>query len=332
MIAVHTMLLGALLALCGAASAQIAVGKIQTVTGPLEPGDLGRTLPHEHLLVDFIGADQVSPERYQADEVFERMLPYLKDLKAAGVETLVECTPDYLGRDPALLKRLSDASGVRLLTNTGWYKDPYLPAFAHEAGAEEIAARWIAEARGGIGPERIQPGFIKIAANEGDLSEVQRRIVRAAALTSQATGLVIASHTTQGATALQELDVLAEVGVPASRFIWVHADTEPNLELHWQAAQRGAWLEYDGIREANAAQKVPLVLEALRRFPDQLLVSQDAGWYHIGEPNGGEVAPFAWLATGFVPMLKQAGATNEQIDRLLVSNPARAFVVRAPNG
>jgi phosphotriesterase-related protein len=180
------------------------------------------------------------------------------------------------------------------------------------------------------GPERIKPGFIKIAANEGDLSEIQRKIARAAALTSQATGLVITSHTTQGATALQQLAVLREVGLPASRFIVVHADAEPNLDLHAQIAARGAWLSYDGIREGNAEAKVKLVQEGLRRWPDQLLISQDAGWYHVGEPRGGTVAPLDWLPRAFVPLLKAAGISGADVERLLVRNPARAFTIAAP--
>jgi len=309
-------------------AAEMATGGIQAVCGPLEPAKLGRTLTHEHILVDFIGADKVSPDRYDPDEAFRVMLPYLQSLKAAGIDSLIECTPSYLGRDPALLRRLSLASGVNLVTNMGLYKDPYLPAWAHDVSAEEIAAKWIAEAEQGIGPEGIKPGFIKIAVNEGDLSDIQRKIVRAAAITSKATGLVIASHTTQGVSALQALDIVEGVGVAASRFIWVHADAEPDSGLRFRAAERGAWLSYDGIREGNASEKAPLVLEALRRCPEQLLISQDAGWYHVGEPHGGDIAPFDWLPTRFVPMLLAAGATQEQVDQLLVANPARAFTIR----
>jgi phosphotriesterase-related protein len=293
---------------------------------------MGPTLTHEHILVDFIGADKVSPDRYDPDEVFEVMLPYLESLKAAGIQTLFECTPDYLGRDPALLKRLSLASGLHIVTNTGWYKDPFLPPFAHEATAEETAAKWIEEATEGVGPEKIKPGFIKIAVNPGDLIEVQQKIVRAAALTSKATGLTIACHTGHGGAALQELDILEEVGLEASRLVVVHCDSEPNQDLHWQIAERGAWLSYDGIREGNADKKLPLLLEALKRYPDQLLISQDAGWYHVGEPRGGDIAPLDWLPHQFVPMLKAAGVTQEQIDQLLIHNPARAFAIRAANG
>jgi phosphotriesterase-related protein len=294
----------------------------------VDPDDLGPALTHEHVLVDFIGADKVSPARYDADEVFAVMLPYLLAAKAAGIGTIFECTPNYLGRDPSLLKRLSVASGVNLVTNTGLYKDPFLPQWAKELTAAEIAERWIAEATEGIGPEGIRPGFIKIAANEGPLSEIQHKIVRAAALASRATGLVIASHTTTGVSALEELDVLEEVGVPAKSFIWVHADAEPDATLRFRAAERGAWLSYDGIREGNAAQKVPPVTEALRRCPDQLLISQDAGWYHVGEAGGGDIAPLDWLPRELAKLLLAAGSSKAEVDRLLVRNPARAFVIR----
>ncbi|NPV49339.1 MAG: hypothetical protein HPY69_20535 [Armatimonadetes bacterium] len=308
------------------------MAQVMTVNGPMDPRVAGWALTHEHVLVDFIGADRIGPGRYDPDEVFAVMLPYLRALKAAGVGLLFECTPEYIGRDPALLRRLSEASGVALVTNTGWYKDPFLPAWAHSATAEEIAARWIGEARDGIGPEQIQPGFIKIAANEGDLSDIQRKITTAAGLTSRATGLTIASHTTQGRTALQQVDVLAELGVPASRLVWVHADAEPDLELHARMAQRGAWLSYDGIREGNAAERLALVRAALERWPEQLLISQDAGWYHVGEPGGGDVARLDWLPREFVPMLRQAGVSEASVQQLLIENPARAFGLREPLG
>jgi phosphotriesterase-related protein len=69
-------------------------------------------------------------------------------------------------------------------------------------------------------------------------------------------------------------------------------------------------------------------MEALRRYPDQLLISQDAGWYHVGEAKGGDIAPLDWLPREFTKLLLAAGATQAEVDRLLVRNPARAFVIR----
>jgi len=324
--------LHALLLAAGAVLGAPEPGTIVTVLGPIRPAELGVTLTHEHILVDFIGADMVSPERYDRDDVHSVMLPYLLDLKEAGVDALVECTPSYLARDPGLLRRLSDDSRVKILTNTGLYKEPFLPRWALDADAATIAAAWVREAVDGIEPDGIGPGFIKIAANEGPLSETQRKIVRAAAIASRETGLAIACHTTTAATALEELDILAEESVPGDRLIVVHADADPDLATHARIAARGAWLSYDAIRAENADKRLPLVKEGLARWPEQLLISQDAGWYNVGEPGGGKIVPWSWLPRSFLPMLLGAGVPQSDIDRLLRTNAARAFAVRGAGG
>ena len=56
-----------------------------------------------------------------------------------------------------------------------------------------------------------------------------------------------------------------------------------------------------------------------------MLVSHDAGWYHVGEPDGGEFRPFDTLFTTFVPALKAAGLTEADVQQLLVDNPRRAL-------
>jgi Phosphotriesterase family len=178
-----------------------APSHVQTVTGPVRPEALGVTLMHEHLLVDFIGAAQVSRSRYDPDAVFTVALPHLQKVRQLGCETLVDCTPAYLGRDPQLLKRLSEASGVRIVTNTGFYgaaNDKHVPAFAFEETAEQLAARWIREAVDGIEDTSIRPGLLKIGVDGAPLSDIDAKLVRAAALTTLKTGLPIASHTGSG--------------------------------------------------------------------------------------------------------------------------------------
>ena len=113
-----------------AATSAGAEAEVQTVTGPVPVSKLGRTLTHEHVLVDFIGAEAVSRSRYKSDDVFLAALPKLKEAAASGCETFVDCTPAYLGRDPVLLQRLSKASGLKILTNTGYYgaaNDKFVP-------------------------------------------------------------------------------------------------------------------------------------------------------------------------------------------------------------
>ena len=319
-------------ALAAARSLQAQASAIETVRGPVPADRLGLTLMHEHVLVDFIGADKVSPSRYDVAEVVRVVLPHLKQAKQLGVETLVECTPAYLGRDPKLLVRLSEAAGINILTNTGFYgaaNDKHVPAFAFKETAEQLASRWIGEAQRGIDGTPIKPAFMKIGVDAAPLSGFDRKLVRAAALTHRATGLPIASHTGSGAAALEEIDLLENEKVAASAFIWGHAQSEKDPELLLRAARRGAWLEFDGLGPKSVARHLELTQIMKREgLLDRVLLSHDAGWYHVGEAGGGTFRPFDTLFTTFVPELKRAGFTDGDVRQLLVENPRRALTRR----
>jgi len=305
--------------------------RVMTVSGPIPASRLGRTLMHEHVLVDFIGADQIQPGRYDPEEVFRTALPYLAKLKAAGGETLVECTPDYLGRDARLLRRLAEASGLHIITNTGFYgaaNDKYVPAFAYRETADELALRWVREFEDGILPDNVRPGIIKIGVDAGPLAEIDEKLVRAAARCHRRTGLAIASHTGDGVAAMAQLAVLKEEDVEPSAFIWVHAQNEKDSLYHQRAAALGAWVEFDGISPDTTPQHVELVLNMKHTgYLARVLVSQDAGWYHVGEPKGGEFRGYEFLFTGFLPALRKAGASQEDIHALIIKNPRRALAL-----
>src|SRR5258707_13572417 len=99
-------------------------------------------------------------------------------LKARGARTFVDCTPAWLGRDPNLLVRLSEASGLHIVTNTGYYgaaQDKYLPAHAFEESAEKLAERWTSEGRNGIGGPGARPGFCKTGARPAPRSPSVRQ-------------------------------------------------------------------------------------------------------------------------------------------------------------
>lgn len=303
--------------------------RIQTAAGPVDGDRLGVTLMHEHVLVDFIGADKVSASRYDANHAFATVLPHLQQVRKLGCETLVECTPAYLGRDAALLKKLAEASGLHILTNTGYYgaaKDRHLPRHAFTESAEQLGRRWIREYEDGIDGTAIKPAFMKIGVDEAPLSEVDAKLVRAAAFTHRRTALPIASHTSTGRAAMEELDLLEQAGVAASAFIWVHAHNERDMAFHTRAAKRGAWVEFDGVAPATVARHVELV-RAMKdeRLLDRVLVSHDAGWYRVGEPGGGEFRPYDTIFTSFRGALKAAGFDEADLRQLLVVNPARAL-------
>ena len=307
-------------------------GTLHTVRGPIDVAEMGVTLVHEHVLVDFAGAEKVSRSRYDAGEAFRVILPHLQDLQKRGCRTLLECTPAYLGRDPRLLRRLSEASGLHVVTNTGYYgaaNDSAVPRHAYAETARQLAARWTAEYRGGIEATGIRPGFVKIGVDAGPLSDIDRKLVEAGALCHLDTGLTLAIHTGDGAAALEIVSTLRRLGVSPEAYAWVHPQNAKDPATRSWAAQQGTWVELDGVGPRSLDAHVEAVVDLFRRDQlDRVLVSQDAGWYHVGEPGGGSYRPHTFLFDTFVPALRARGLGEADVRRLLVDNPARAFAVR----
>jgi len=310
---------------------------IITVNGPIASTEMGITLVHEHLLVDFIGADSTGYDRWNREEVMERVSPFLSELRDFNVHTLIESTPAYVGRDPLLLKLISTETGINLVTNTGYYgaqDNKFIPADFYKMTARQLAQLWIGEFNNGIGDSGIKPGFIKIAVNPDDtLSPEHIKIVSAAALTHNETGLVIASHTGPDKPAFEQIELLKSYGVSPSSFIWVHAQ-RGTLEGNLRAALEGAWISLDNVNGSKNGGPDEMFsiawytnrIVSLRDagFLNRVLISQDAGWYSPGEVNGGDFRGYTALFTLLVPALKEKGFTDKDIDQLLILNPAEA--------
>ncbi|WP_221393449.1 phosphotriesterase [Dyadobacter sp. NIV53] len=304
--------------------------KIFTVSGIINPTDLGKTLIHEHVLVDFIGADKISPDRWEHDAVIKKALPYLLEIKARGFKSVVECTPAYIGRDVKLLQKLSEQSGLHILTNTGYYgasDNKYLPKWAFTESAERLAERWIKEFNNGIDGTSVKPGFIKTGVNPGTLSELHQKLIKAAAVTHLQTGLTICSHTGPALPAYQQLDILKANGVDPAAFVWVHASGSD--EDFIKITKSGCWISLDGIGE-DSMDKNEKTISLLKSngLLDQILISHDAGWYKPGEKDGGEFKGFTTIPDQFVPLLKTKGFSENEINQLLIENPAKAFTIK----
>jgi phosphotriesterase-related protein len=304
---------------------------VMTVNGPVSAGQMGVTLTHEHILVDFIGADSIAEQRWDKTKVIERVLPFLDQIHDLGCQTFVECTPAFLGRDPLLLKYLSDKSDINIITNTGYYgaaNDKFIPKFAFDETAEQLSSRWIEEWKNGIGNTGIKPGFIKIGVDSGPLSDMDKKLVEAAARTHLQTGLTIASHTGPAVPAFEQIGILSREGVSPEAFIWVHAQVEKDLSNHVKAARMGAWISLDGLNDNNPEEYVRLIKNLREnKLLNKVLLSHDAGWYHPGEENGGEFRGYTTIFVKLVPMLENEGFSKGEINQLLVSNPAKAFAI-----
>jgi predicted metal-dependent phosphotriesterase family hydrolase len=312
---------------------RIATGHIRTVFGQIAPADFGLALPHEHVLVDFTGAVEPPIVRWDRAEVVGRMRPLLLAVKAEGVTGFADCTPAYLGRDVLVLRQLAEETGLHILTNTGYYAgagDKYVPPHAWAATAEQLAEEWIAEATDGIEGTGILPGFIKIASDapeeHGALSAIDAKLVDAAALASTATGLFVASHTEGSLSGLAVADRFLAAGGRPDRLAIAHSDGH-DFETNLAIASRGVWISFDGVGRRPIPDHADHVAHALKEFPNQILLSQDSGYWAGELPDGGAQEPYTTLTSEFLPALRERGITNDLLSRVTVNNPARAFTI-----
>ncbi|MDY9919204.1 MAG: hypothetical protein U2P89_10085 [Proteiniphilum sp.] len=312
-----------------------------TVSGPVKPLELGTTLIHEHILVDFIGADSIGYERWDRKDVIDKILPYLAEIKERGVKTFIDCAPVYLGRDPFLLKELSARSGLHIITNTGYYgagNNKFLPENFFSSDVSEIAGKWIDEFKNGIEGSSVKPGFIKIAVNEvNTLSADHKKIISSAAITHLETGLTIVSHTGTDIPAFEQLDILKNTGVDPSAFVWTHAQSG-TIEGNIKAASMGAWISLDNILNREDLEPgTPYSIQwyadriiALKNkgFLNKVLISHDSGWYDPAKPQGGTINGYTDIFDYFLPVLLEKGLTRQDIDSLLINNPQEAFLIK----
>lgn len=304
---------------------------VMTVKGLIDASLMRMTLVHEHILVDFIGAEEINPPRWDREAVARKVIPYLEEVKQAGCHTLIDCTPNYLGRDVMLLRQLSDKTGLYIITNTGYYggsDNKFLPAHAFTETAEQLANRWIAEWQNGIDGTPVKPGFMKISVNDSHLSDISLKLIQAAALTHRKTGLTIASHTGPSIPAFEQIEVLKSNKIDPAAFVWVHAQNESNADQHVKAIEEGAWVSLDGLRDDNVEEYTKkLVRLRSEKCLHRVLVSHDAGWYDPGKPDGGEFRGYTVLFKKLIPSLEQEGFSESEIVQLIQDNAANAFTI-----
>lgn len=310
-------------------------GILRTVTGDVSVESLGLILPHEHLFVDLRGP--LASDYGVADpEAVERLLRlYLDEAHEKGVTALVDCGTIGVGRNITVLRHLAGVTPIHIIAPTGVYREGFIPPAYADLSVEQLAERWIGELMDGIEGTDTRAGFIKIAMSDDGPTEQEVRILKAAVLASKQTGAVVASHTIGGAVAQRELAILDSVGHDPGRFIWVHAHTEPDVNVHLTFARRGTYLEFDAIGADNwhphsaLLNSVIALLDA--GFADQILLSHDAGWYDPAQPDGRPKPDgfrgYTALVDRFIPDLSARGVSDEMIHMMTVINPARAFAL-----
>ena len=301
--------------------------RVVTVRGPVEPSELGITLPHDHLLSDNWSITEdytfiVDDEELIAEEV--------EAYAAAGGATICDPTCNGLGRDPEALRRISLRTGVHIVMGAGWYRERVYPPEIASRSVQELAGQLTRELVFGVGGTGIRPGFIgEIGTERHAITPAEERVFRAAGRAHLVTGCPIMTHTTHwGELAPEQLALLAEEGVPAGSVIVSHLGDRYRDRVVSDVARRGAWVSVDNLGfvqgyaplEQRADNVVRLWEEG---FGDRVLLSNDICTLEQLRRYGG--CGYANVIERFVPLLNQRGLGDEQIRCMLIDNPARAF-------
>ena len=308
---------------------------VQTVLGPIDPADLGVTLPHEHTQI----ALWQIPDRWDYWQLTRDRVTILEELRAycdAGGRSLVDLTLPGVGRDPAWLVDLSQASGLHVVMGCGWYRGAYYPADAliDRRSVDDLADELVREATLGVGESGVRPGIIgEIGTDKPWLSAQEERVHRATARAARRTGLAITTHAVLSPVGLAQLRIFEEEGADPARVVIGHADSYPVLEHYLAIVERGASVEFDFLGMTFTATErhgegrvVELICELLARgHVDRVLLSQDVCHDSQLLRYGGQ--GYTYLARSFLPRLLAAGVSDAEIAAMTVANPRRLLTI-----
>lgn len=306
---------------------------VNTVTGPVPPEALGRTLMHEHVFVEYGTAMRDCRPLGPAEaRILETCSSFAAQAQACGVATVVDPTTTDLGRNIPLLEAVSRQTGLQIVCCTGIYSiATYQALRLRLGGADAVTELFIRELTGGICGTQVKAGIIKLVTGH-DIDEDDHELLCACARASVETGAPIITHT-DGILGPQQQKILHDEGVPLEKIIVGHSCISTSFSYHQQIVEAGSYIGFDrfgmegGMPDEVRVESLKKLIDA--GFLDKLIVSHDSVWYWVNGPKIG-TGPYAnWKPTNFferiIPMLAYSGVSQSQVETMLTDNPRRFF-------
>jgi len=324
---------------------------VQSVTGPIDGADLGRTLVHEHIRISYEGETLDPIYSWDRAETVERAVDKMGELLDAGFRTFVDPCPIELGRDPELYAEIASRSGMQIVCTTGFYTQHNgwgLPVYWHARDPEEIAELYVKELTEGIaGTGGIRAGAIK-AATGVEVTGPESRCLTGAALAQREVGCAIITHTENSRNGDVQQDLFADGGAELGRVLIGHQDEQTEVAPIRKLAERGTFVGIDRIGleiiapdERRADHVAALIHEG---YTSQVCLSQDhicaltaprPSFYVPPEHREAAAArreqiawqvwqrPYTYIVTDFAPKLRARGVTDADLETIFVDNPRR---------
>jgi predicted metal-dependent phosphotriesterase family hydrolase len=308
-------------------------GVIRILGGDLPVEEAGPTYAHEHLIIDSPLIEARWPHIHlpSVDEAVNEVESCIRN----GVRMMVDAMPAASGRGVERLARISVLTGMRIVASTGLHTAKYYEdvEWANAEPPEQLAERFIADIEVGIDSRDyledeidrtdLRAGIVKVGTIAEELSDRDRRLFEAAAMTARVTGAPILTHTEGGLGGINQITELLDLGVDPGRIALSHTDKIFDSAYHEEMLSAGVILCYDqALRWTGENQTALLVAEMVGAgFGGQLMLGTDGARRSLWSTLGGSPG-LAWLHGGFVDLLMSLGVDEGQIEQLFVDNPA----------
>ncbi len=318
----------------------MTMSRVNTVLGPIAAEELGFVAIHEHIGYGMPGSE-LDPKWWKSPEQqYDETVPKLRSFHEYGGGTFVDATGICNGRDVDYYRSLSAKTGVHIIASTGFVGgDTALPFFAR-ASVEYLTAQFIHEITVGIGTSAGRAGIIKVGVSRGGrMTDLDKRIYRAAARASLATGVPVLTHLAIDAE--NAVAIFREEGLPLDRVLFGHVDDGVNAEKTRDTwiAEQGGRVGFDTFGYETELPDPPFWARPRKerlghflRFIGQghlskVLASADANCSPLGWP-GVEGHTVNYLFEDLIPDLRAAGLDDATITTIFVDNPARFLAIQ----
>jgi phosphotriesterase-related protein len=312
-----------------------------TVCGPVSPDDLGVTLMHEHFTFAYPGwfaDDSINPYNREAAEA--ECLKVLEDVKKLGVKTIVDATAaDVGGRDPILLRNISEKSGVQIIAATGLFPEnvgagnyyKWQSTMRGRNLEEDLYELFSTEITIGIRGSGVKAGIIKVATGDPGISDYESTVFKAGVRVAAETGVPIITHTEAATVGPVQQELFLKLGANPEKIMIGHQNNSVDIEYALSQLERpGFYLGFDRTNPLmSTVAEDNLVSLVLQGYGDRIMLSHDCIFVWLGRPGNLPAQYAGWypdfLFKRLLPKMKGAGVTDEQIQGILVDNPRRFF-------
>jgi phosphotriesterase-related protein len=317
---------------------------VETVRGGVPTAELGKVLMHEHIFVlssEFV-TNYPGDNGFREDEQIPEAITRLKELRAAGITTIVDPTVIGLGRYIPRIQAIAAETEINIVVATGLYTYNDVPHYLHYrgpgtmlGGEDPLVAMFVGDITEGIAGTGVKAGLLKCATDEEGMTPGVERVLRAVAKAHRVTGTPIMTHThAVTRRGLEQQNVLESEGVDLSRVLIGHSGDTNDLEYLTEVADRGSLLGMDrfglDLLLPFEDRVATVVAMCERGYARSMVLSHDASCYIDWLPHDQlpVIAPnwhYLHITRDVLPALRERGVSEEDITTMLVDNPRRYF-------